>query len=259
MEWYHYVIALVGSALAGAINTLAGNGSAITLTIMTELLGLPGNMANGTNRIGVFTQSAAGSWAFYKKGRLNLTSSGLFTAPMVVGAIIGVLVAVWVSNEQFKFVFKILMVVMLFAVLVNPKRWVRETDPDAKPNPWISIPLFLALGFYGGFIQMGMGIFFLAVMVLGARFSLIDSNAVKAFVIAIYTAIVIAIFQWKGLIDWPIGLLFAAGQTVGGYFTARHAANHPKANIWAHRLLVLIVVLAILQLFGLPKLLGIAK
>lgn len=59
LEWYHYLIAVLGSALAGSINTLAGNGSAITLTILTELLGLPGNLANGTNRVGVFTQSAS--------------------------------------------------------------------------------------------------------------------------------------------------------------------------------------------------------
>ena len=58
LEWYHYLIAILGSALAGSINTLAGNGSAITLTILTEPIGLPGNLANGTNRIGIFTQSA---------------------------------------------------------------------------------------------------------------------------------------------------------------------------------------------------------
>jgi uncharacterized membrane protein YfcA len=52
LHWYHYAIAIIGSAVAGSINTLAGNGSAITLTILTELLGLPGNMANGTNRVG---------------------------------------------------------------------------------------------------------------------------------------------------------------------------------------------------------------
>ena len=61
MEWYEFLIAFIGSAVAGAINTLAGNGSAITLTILTEVLGLPGTVANGTNRLGVFTQSAAGT------------------------------------------------------------------------------------------------------------------------------------------------------------------------------------------------------
>ena len=61
---YVYLIAMVGAAVAGAINTMAGNGSAITLTILTELLGLPANIATGTNRVGVFTQSLATTYGF---------------------------------------------------------------------------------------------------------------------------------------------------------------------------------------------------
>ncbi len=109
----------------------------------------------------------------------------------------------------------------------------------------------LALGFYGGFIQMGMGVFFLAVMVLGARYSLMDANAVKAFVIALYTLIVIAIFQYRGLIDWKVGFVMALGQTAGGWLTAHYAGRWPRANVWAHRLLVVMVLLAVAKLFGL--------
>ena len=57
LEVYHYVIAIVGGLFAGILNTLAGNGSAITLTILTELLQLPGNLANGTNRVGIVIQT----------------------------------------------------------------------------------------------------------------------------------------------------------------------------------------------------------
>lgn len=39
LDWTQVLIALVGSAVAGGINTLAGNGSAITLTILTDTLG----------------------------------------------------------------------------------------------------------------------------------------------------------------------------------------------------------------------------
>ena len=46
----------------------------------------------------------------------------------------------------------------------------------------IVVPAFLLLGFYGGFIQMGMGVIFLAVMVLGAKWSLIDSNVIKSLI-----------------------------------------------------------------------------
>ncbi len=253
LEWYHYLIAILGSALAGSVNTLAGNGSAVTLTILTELLGLPGNLANGTNRIGIFTQSAAGAFAFYRNGKLKLGRSWLPITLNILGAIAGVIVAVNVSNEEFKSVFRFLMVAMLFVILVKPKRWLRETDLGRKPNLWIAVPLYLALGFYGGFIQMGMGVFFLAVMVLFAHYSLIDANAVKLFVVGAYTFLVILIFQSQGLIDWKIGLIMAAGQTVGGYFTAHYASLYKEANIWAHRLLIVVVILAIIKLFNLHQ------
>ena len=250
MEIHHYFIAIFGGLIAGGINTLAGNGSAITLTILTEVLGLPGNMANGTNRLGVFSQSAAASFAFYKNGKIDWKRSRLYVILTTIGAIAGVLVAIWVSNEQFLQVFRYLMVVMLLVILVKPKRWLREVTVVSKPNLWIAIPAFLLLGFYGGFIQMGMGILFLAVMVLGAKWSLIDSNVVKSMIVAIYTIVVIAIFQWQGLIDWKIGGIIAIGQMAGGWLTANFASKYAQANVWAHRILVVMVVVAVLRLFG---------
>lgn len=250
LEPYVYAIAVAGGLLAGFINTLAGNGSAITLTILTELIGLPGNMANGTNRVGVMANSMMASWIFYKKGKLRLERSLPYIIPTVIGAIVGVIAAIMVSNEQFKTVFRFLLVIMLIVILVNPKRWLQETDTSARPNLWLTIPLFLALGFYGGFIQMGMGIFFLASMVLGAKFSIIESNGVKAVVIMLYTSLVIAIFQWKGLIDWEVGLVLAVGQLIGAWLAATFATKYSWAGVVAYILVVLVVIAAIIKLFG---------
>lgn len=244
-----YLIALIGAFVAGVINTLAGNGSAITLTILTELLGLPATIANGTNRVGILTQSLAGTWAFYRNDRLNLKNSGLYIALTTIGALAGIWVALHISNEAFKNIFRYLLLVMLFVILVNPKRWLRETTENHQLPLWISIPVFLALGFYGGFIQMGMGVFFLAAMVLVARYNIIDSNAVKVAVVALYTIAAVALFAWKGLIDWKIGGLMAVGQTAGGYLTARFAATDPRAGQWAYRILVFVIIGAILKMF----------
>jgi len=254
MLWYEYLIVLSGSFLAGVINTLAGNGSAITLTILTELLGLPGNLANGTNRVGVWTQSLAGGYAFYRGGRLQVQRSGAILLWTSLGAIAGVALAVYVSSAAFIAVFRILLLIMLVVILVKPQRWLRESDTSYRLPLYVLIPLFLALGFYGGFIQMGMGVFFLAATVLGARYSIIEANAVKVTVVAIYTLLVLFIFHWRGLIDWPIGLLMAIGQTAGGYLTARYAVRYPRANIIAHRVLVAVVLLALIRLFDIPTL-----
>ena len=59
-------IAVIGGFVAGVINTLAGNGSVITLSILTEVMGLPGNIANATNRVGVLLQGIASSTGFIK-------------------------------------------------------------------------------------------------------------------------------------------------------------------------------------------------
>ncbi|WP_420458692.1 sulfite exporter TauE/SafE family protein [Neolewinella sp.] len=249
-----YLIALLGATLAGAINTLAGNGSAITLTILMEVLGLPADVANATNRVGIVTQGAAGTWAFHRAGRLRVTAGRqremwLIVVLTSLGAILGIWLSLIVDNATFRTIFRYLLVVMLAVVLVNPKRWLVATHPEAALSLWVAVPAFFAMGVYGGFIQMGMGIFFLALMVLVAKYEIIQANVVKGIVVTIYTGIAVAIFAWRGLIDWPMGLLMAVGQTVGGYLTAKYAANHPRAGVWAYRLLVVVIVGAIAKAF----------
>lgn len=244
-----YAIAIIGALIAGGINTLAGNGSAITLTILTEVLGLPPNVANGTNRIGIFTQSAITSLVFYNNGKLDIKRNKKYIIPIIIGAIAGGILAVNVSNAQFKAVFKFMMVFMLIAVLVKPKRWLRHTDLEFQPKWYFYVPSLFALGFYGGFIQMGMGVFFLIIMVLGLRVNIIESNALKGFVIGTYTLLLILLFHYKGMIDWKLGGIMAIGQTLGGYLTAKFASRHKKADQIAYYVLIVVLILAISKLF----------
>jgi uncharacterized membrane protein YfcA len=206
-------------------------------------------VANGTNRIGIFTQSGISSAVFYQNKKLKGSKYKHYILLIVIGAIVGGILAINVSNEQFKAVFKFMMVFMLIAVLVKPKRWLRATDMDYKPRWYFYVPVLFGLGFYGGFIQMGMGVFFLIIMVLGMRVNIIESNAIKGFVIAIYTLLVIGLFHYKGMIDWKIGGIMAIGQTLGGFLTARFASKYKYANQVAYYTLIVVMVLAILKLF----------
>jgi uncharacterized membrane protein YfcA len=250
MDGIQIIVAVVGSFLAGIINTLAGNGSTITLTFLTEMMNLPGNLANGTNRVGIFFQSAASSFAFFKGDKLHIRQHAAYIVTIIIGAIFGVLLAVNVSNEQFKAVFKYAMLLALLIILIKPDKWLQETDLTHRPPNWLVLPVLFLLGVYGGFIQLGMGVIFLVITVLIAKFSIIDANAMKAFVITIYTGLVLIIFHWKGLVDWKIGIILSVGQTLGGYLTARFASHYPNANIVAHRVLIVVVVVATLKLFG---------
>jgi len=250
-----YTIAFLGALIAGGINTLAGNGSAITLTILMELLGLPANVANGTNRVGVLANGIGGAFAFQRAGRFEGQSDerkrDMWRIIIVctLGALVGIYLSLIITNAAYKAVFRYLLFIMLIVVLVKPKRWL--VVPEDKPplSPWVSIPLFFALGIYGGFIQMGMGVFFLAIMVLAAHYEIIQANVVKVVVVTAYTLIAVAIFAWRDLIAWEIGALMALGQLIGGYLTARFAAKDPRAGLYAYRLLIVVIIGAIAKAF----------
>ena len=253
MDLFLYAIIFLGGVLAGIINTLAGNGSAITLTILSEMMGLPGNVANATNRIGIVGQSMTSFYVFQRKGLVDFSRTWHYLILMILGSLGGVWLALTISNKAFIEVFRFLMILMLIVILIKPERWLRETDINHKPSLWISAPIALIIGFYGGFIQMGMGIFFLIIMVLGAKFSLADANILKIAGVGLYTFLALVIFAFMGIVDWEAGLLIAVAQTLGGYLGAVFASNNPNANKWAHRLLIVMVIISIIQLFDLTK------
>lgn len=252
MHWSpeQLIIAFIGAFFAGFINALAGNGSVITLTVLTTLIGLPGNIANGTNRIGVLMNSVGALTGFaHKKVEYSLYVK--YILPVVIGALAGIAVATQVTNDQFMGVFRFLMLLMLIVILVNPKRWLIVRPEKSLIPKWMEWPVFMILGFYGGFIQMGMGVFFLAVLVLVTRLPMIESNAIKALSVGIFTLIAIIIFSFAGQVVWSIGLVMGAAQFLGGWSSAHFASRIPWAAKFAYVILVITVLLSVVKLFHL--------
>ena len=255
LEWYQYILLLLGGAVAGVINTLAGNGSTITLFLLMTF-GLPANVANGTNRIGILFQSIIATRAFAKSDRFQplIKKSWWIIALAVPGGIAGAMFASTIDKEAMKSIIGGLMVLMFFIILINPKRWLRETDNTKNRKTLLNFALFIAIGFYAGFIQMGMGLFFLAIMVLGAKYSLLDANILKIVITLLVTIPALIIYLYQGQVMWEYGLVLAFGQSTGAWLAANFAVNHPKANVWIHRLLIVMVLVAIIKLLGVYEL-----
>lgn len=252
MEWTteHLIIAFIGAFIAGCINALAGNGSVITLTILTELLGLPGNIANGTNRVGVLMNSAGAMTGFQRNKRVNYLLHMRYIIPVVIGAIGGIFVATIVTHAQFLGVFKFLMILMLIVILVKPERWLIGVPEKSLIPQWLEWPVMLILGFYGGFIQMGMGVFYLAVLVLVARLPMMEANSIKALSVGVFTTLAVIIFAIAGQIIWSFGLVMGVAQFLGGWFSAHYASKVPGASKIAYYVLTVAVLLSLLKLFN---------
>lgn len=248
MEFY-LLFGLIGIGfLAGFINTLAGGGSMLTLP-MLMFLGLPANVANGTNRVAILLQNLVGVKTFRDSNAIDLKVDSRLAIPAVLGAIPGAWIATDLNETMMRQAIGIVLVLMFFLVLLKPKVWGRKMDSDpAKPKGWHYL-LFFFVGMYGGFIQVGTGFLLLAGLIMGAGYDLVRGNAVKKWIILLYTPFALAVFIWNGQVDWKAGLILAVGNMLGAIAGARFAVSWGPRVVKYFLLIALVVVS--LKLFGL--------
>jgi len=247
MVWYE-ILAVVGvGVVAGFINTVAGSGSLLTLPLLM-FLGLPPNIANGTNRVAIFLQNAVAVTTFKRNKVLNLKSDIRLAIPAVIGAIGGAMFAVDINGIILKRVIGIIIVFMFFMVLLKPDVWIkgRAGQTTSKPGFWQYL-IFLVIGFYGGFIQAGVGLFLLAGLVMGAGHDLVRANAIKVLIIFAYTIFALAVFTFNGQVNFVVGLTLAAGNMTGAWLGASFSVN--KGPVYVRYLLILVLFVVSLKLF----------
>jgi len=209
----------VGS-LAGFINVMAGGGSTITLPALI-FLGLDGALANGTNRVGIFVQTLTAVISFrqekYHKIKLSLKLAA-FTLP---GAIIGAIIAVNISNELFQKILGYVLIGIIFSMLLRKINTNKTEDDKQNQNSWLIYPAMFVMGFYGGFIQVGIGFMFMASLYHLLKFKLLHVNMHKVLIICIYTLPALLIFILTGNVNWKFGLVLAAGMASGAWWSAK--------------------------------------
>jgi hypothetical protein len=233
--------------VAGFVNTLAGSGSLITLPLLI-LLGLPANVANGTNRVGVLLQNVVAVGAFRRHGALPMAGTWKLVAVSVAGAVLGAELAVDLDEALLRRAIGALMLVMLGVMLLGPERWIAEHATRREPRLLVELPVFFAIGVYGGFIQAGVGIFLLAGLVLGAGFNLVGANAVKNLIVLVFTGAALVVFVVNEQVQWTLGLLLGAGQMAGAWVAVRMAVT--RGAEFVRLVVIVIVVLSAIALFA---------
>jgi len=211
------------AAAAGVVNTLAGGGSLLTVPLLV-LLGLPGGVANGTNRVGILLQSSVAAWRFRALGVGGLRESAPVLLPVAAGALIGAWGIVQVSDALFERAFGVVMLLLLVPLLreLAVPRPVRSEPPSRLGPRWAAI--FFGIGLYGGAFQAGVGIPLL--FALGyAGFDLVRANAIKVIVTAVVTLTAVPVFLMAGQIAWGPAAVLAVGYSAGAALGARLAVR----------------------------------
>ena len=122
---------IVAEFAGGFINTLAGGGSMLTLPVLM-MVGMPADVANATNRVGVFLQSATAAKGF-KKLRPTFDSGAIvpMLVPTVLGALLGALLASYLPVWLLKPTLLAAMIAMAIYMLVKPDSVVVPEGTEA--------------------------------------------------------------------------------------------------------------------------------
>ena len=231
---------------AGIINTLAGGGSNLTLPALM-VLGLPADIANGTNRVAIVLQCIMGVKGFDKHDALDRAALGPILAPTIMGGLIGALGAAVIPAIHLKPILLLMILSMSAVILVRPSTLApNEGTPVLSPSKsktgWWS--LFVA-GIYGGFVQAGVGFILLAVLAGVLRYDLKRANALKMACTLAFTSVSLIIFALFDQVAWIPGLIMAGGSMTGASLAVKFAVKASQNTIkWFLFLMTLLAVVA---------------
>jgi hypothetical protein len=168
--WTHLALVVVGVAV-GFLNVMAGGGSLLSMPLLI-FLGMEPALANGTNRIGLVVQSAVAIAAFGRRGRAEFARSLGLSACTLPGAVLGA----WAAVAFDPLWFKRLLALIMIAILVDTLRPRRAASTARPAHPVLAHLAMVGIGFYGGFVQAGVGFLLMATW-CGSTFTRSSSSA----------------------------------------------------------------------------------
>lgn len=246
MEWSDEALLIVGGILAGIVNTISGSGTLFTMGVMS-LVDIPLVVANIATRPGVFFQNLAGLIVLRRYRQYDRTDIKilpiLFTG---IGAMAGAVCAGWISGPAFNLVATVVLIFLLIQYIFPFRLKVKSGE---RSRQHFTALLFGLAGFYAGFIQIGIGILLLSILLNQLSMPYAQANAYKLIIILVYTVPTTLYFTYTDAILWKPALLVAAGQIIGATLAAAFISVNTKAVIWAKWITIMMILATLVKIW----------
>ena len=240
---------LVVGLATGFINVMAGGGSMLSVPVLI-LLGVPGAVANATNRIAILPECLSAIWTFARRGFVDAGLSIRLAMCTLPGCITGAYFAAQIKTQPFTLILAAVMVVILCIMLLPQHNLSGSRFPSVSRKRHILAYLWMVvIGFWGGFIHIGVGFLLMPVLnrVLGLDW--ITTNSHKVFIVMVYTAAALLVFSTQLQLVWHYGAALAAGTTIGGWMGANFQVRKGQYAVKLF-VTVMIVILIVKLIFS---------
>jgi len=212
------LLAFVG-AIAGFLNVLAGGGSALTIPLMI-FLGYDATVANGSNRIAIQVEALSAVAAFKKQNHADFPLSLKLSLMTLPGGILGAFYAVKIDDALFTKILGVVMVLIIIS-LMFPKSELIEHARHHKWKKWLAWPVMFGVGFYGGFIQAGVGFVIMATLLHLYGMDLVKINMHKVFIVMVFTVPAVLVFILTDNVNWFAAIALSLGMMAGTFIAVK--------------------------------------
>ena len=229
MEFWEIVLLMTVGVIAGWLNVMAGGGSLLTVPVML-FMDVPAPVANGTNRIAILAQNITAVYAFFRKGFSDFKLSLSLSLAASTGAVGGAFVGVELDGVWFDRILAIVMILVMITMATG-KKMSHDVNENSQPkNLALGHICMIGAGFWGGFIQVGVGFILMPILHRVMGFNLVRVNMYKVFVVLSYTIVALVIFATQLQLLWWAGLGLAMGNSIGGWYGAHTTIQ--KGEVW---------------------------
>jgi len=248
LTWVEITALIISGVLVGFINTLAGGGSIISLSVLL-LMGLPAPVANGTNRIAIIIQTFTATTSFRQQQVLDHRKGLILSIPAILGSLVGAWIAIDINEVILERAMAVVMLIMILFLAFNPNNLLYgRLELVNKKVTWKQYLIFFLIGIYGGFIHMGVGYFLLMGLVLSCGYDLIRANAVKVLIVLLYVSGSFLLFVFHDQVIWIYGLVMTIGSVTGAFIASRMAVK--RGVVFVKWVIIIVIVIMSGHLFG---------
>jgi hypothetical protein len=235
------LLLIAAAFLAGFVDSIAGGGGLIAVPALL-LAGFTPVEALGTNKLQGLFGSASATFAYGRKGHVDLKTQLPWAALSATGAALGALLATVIPGELFRAFLPFLLIAIALYFAFKPN--MNDIDRARRLSPFlfglIIVPL---IGFYDGVFGPGAGSFFMLGFVALAGYGLLKATAHTKLLNFASNLGAFVIFAFVGVISWKIGLIMGAAQFAGAQVGSRLAMKN-GAKIIKPLLVITCVALA---------------
>jgi uncharacterized protein len=222
MTLFQLLALMVVFFVTSGVSVVTGSTSVITVPVMFQF-GIDARAAVATNMFALTFMSLGGTLPFLRDKMVNRSRLPLLIAVTLVGSAIGALLLLVIPPAFVRAIVSSAMIALAIFSVVYRRSGVAMFGDSGRDMGTAGFAVTFLLGIYGGLFSGGYVTILTAIFVAMFRMTFIEAIATTKVVNIFSSGIATAIFMWRGLVDYRLGIILGSTMFVGAMLGSRFA------------------------------------